>query len=139
MAAYLEKLAYLASPYTKFPGGLDAAFAAAAALTARLREANIFAFSPIVHSHPLALYGNLDPLDLSLWYPHNELMMDRCDVLLVAHLPSWEESIGIQYEIEFFEKAFKPIFDLDPYRLKMTKRVGVGESRSDFALWSAGV
>ncbi len=135
----MESLAYCATPYTKFPGGLNAAFEAAAALTARLRAAGIFVYSPIVHCHPLALYGKLDPLDLSLWYPHNELMMDRCNVLLVAHLPSWEDSIGIQYEIEFFEKAFKPIFDLDPYRLKMTKRGGKGESRADFALWEAGV
>ena len=79
-------------------------------------------YSPIAHTHPLALYGNLDPLDHLIWLPFDQAMMNAADVLLIAHMQGWQESYGIAHEIEYFETAGKPIFDLDPKTLVMTKR-----------------
>lgn len=118
-----DTLAYLATPYTKFPGGIEAAFAAACDLTARLTQTGIIVYSPIAHSHAVAKVGKLDPFDLSIWYPHNDQLMKRCDCLIVALLPSWETSVGIKYEIDFFEREAKPIFHLHPDTLRM-QRVG---------------
>lgn len=109
-----DQLAYLATPYSKYADGLDAAFAAACRLAADLVIRKINVFSPIVHSHMIARLARLDPLDHSIWLPLDEFMMRRCDVLLVAQLPGWEESVGVAHEIDFFLEAAKPVFVLTP-------------------------
>ena len=118
-----DSLGYLASVYTLYADGLDAAFEAAARIGARLLRSGIFVYSPIVHLHSMARFGRLDPLDLTLFYPHNTVMMARCDTLIVARMEGWTKSSGIAGEVEFFTKADKPIFDLDPNTLSMTKRL----------------
>ena len=115
-------LAYLATPYSKYPGGPKGAFVEAAKLAARLMLAGIKVYSPITHTHPLAVYGGIDPLDHSIWLPFDEAMMNLCGILIVAHMETWENSKGIAYEIKFFEVAEKPIFDLNIETLAMAKR-----------------
>jgi Domain of unknown function (DUF1937) len=118
-----QTLGYLATPYTKFPNGIEQAFIAAAKLTARLLRMGLQVYSPIAHTHPVGIYGGIDPLDLSIWLPFDEAMLRACDVLIVAHMESWETSKGIAHEIDFFTRAGKPIFDLDPLSLAMMKRM----------------
>lgn len=108
----MSTLAYLATPYSRYPAGPVSAFIDAATLAARLLRAGVNAYSPIAHTHPLAVYGNLDQFDHSIWLPFDELMMSRCDTLIVAHMEGWQESKGIAHEVAFFERAMKPIFDL---------------------------
>lgn len=115
-------LSYLATPYTNFPGGLQAAFRIAAKLTAALIRSGVNVYSPIAHTHPAAVYGGLDPLDHAIWMKFDEVMMERCDTLIVAHLTTWERSKGVAHEIAFFERAGKPIFDLNPRTMAMVKR-----------------
>ena len=115
-------LAYLATPYTKYKPGIDQAFIDAAKLAALLLRAGMKVYSPIVHCHTIAIHGQIDPLDHEIWIPFDEAMMTAADVLLVAHMQGWQESFGIAHEIKFFEDAGKPIFDLDPKTLVMTKR-----------------
>lgn len=117
-----ETLGYLASPYTRDTRSLVAAFQDICRIAARLHSAGIYCYSPIAHLHSFAVYGELDPLNLTLWLPHNQMMMDRCDCLIVAQMPGWDESDGIKGEVEYFEKVKKPIFDLEPNRLVLTKR-----------------
>lgn len=105
-------LAYLATPYKKYPRGMEAAFIDAARVTARLLVAGVNVYSPITHSHSLAVYGGLVGGDHAFWLPYDDLMMARCDTLIVAHMEGWRESKGIAHEIEFFKCAGKPIFDL---------------------------
>lgn len=108
------RLIYLATPYSLYPDGLEAAFVDAAKLAARLLNAGVRVYSPIVHGHPLSVHGGIDPLDHSIWLPFNESMMSVADALVVATMPSWRESKGIKYEIDYFELEGKPIFYLDP-------------------------
>lgn len=115
-------LCYLATPYTRYPGGQDIAFEHAAVLAARLLRHGITVYSPIAHTHPIATLGGIDPMDHAIWLPFDKVMMERCDVLLVAHMEGWQESFGIAEEIKFFEAERKPIFDLDPMRLTFTRR-----------------
>ena len=61
------------------------------------REGRIV-YSPIVHSHPLALLGL--PSDWPFWAEHNRAMLERSDVLAVLTLPGWKESRGVAAEIE---------------------------------------
>jgi hypothetical protein len=115
-------LAYLATPYTKYPLGIERAFIDAAALAAQLMRACVKVYSPIAHTHPLAVHGHIDPLDHAIWLPFDEAMMAAADVLIVARMEGWRESKGIAHEVEFFERAGKPIFDLDPGSLILMRR-----------------
>lgn len=118
----MTTLAYLSTPFTKYREGHELAFIHAADLTSRLIESGVHAFSPIVHGYPLSEHGNIDPLDAKFWLDFAELFMDRCDVLIVAHMTGWKDSDGIKYETEYFKRKGKPIFDLDPETMKMVRR-----------------
>lgn len=122
MTPHTAPLAYLATPYSKWPTGINDAFIEAAKLAAKLMVSGVKVYSPIAHTHPLAIYGEVDPMDHSIWLPFDEAMMQAASVLIVAHMDGWQESKGIAHEIDFFERAGKPIFDLDPDTLRMTRR-----------------
>ena len=115
-------LAYLSTPYSKFPRGLDAAFIEACKLTAALIKTGIAVYSPIAMCHPVALHGGIDPHDQAFWLDFDQAMLHACRTLIVAHMEGWQESTGIAHEIEFFEKRHRPIFDLDPRTLAMVRR-----------------
>ena len=121
-------VAYLGTPYSRYAAGLNAAYYDACRLAGNLLKIGIYCYSPIAQCHAIATHADLDKLDLKIWYPFNTLMMARCNTLLVAHLPGWQESEGIAYEIKHFEKARKPIFDLDPESLAMVRRIILPEA-----------
>lgn len=117
-----ESVAYLATPYTKYPHGLERAFADACRITAQLTQCHIKVYSPIVHCHSLCLYSDLDPLDYSIWKPINMAMLSICDPLIVAHMEGWDKSEGIADEVKVFEQLGKRIYDLDPECFTMVQR-----------------
>lgn len=110
-----DDLIYLATPYSKWSEGITMAFVEAAKITAELLKHGYKVYSPITHTHPIAMYGNVDPYDHHVWLPFDKAVMDRADALLVAKMPGWDTSKGVAFEIETFQKAGKPIFFLDPY------------------------
>lgn len=115
-------LCYLATPYSKYKDGIEAAFQDAARIAAMLLKTGIKVYSPITHTHPLAVFGELDPLDHKIWLPFDEAMMEACDALVVVHMDGWQQSYGIAHEIKVFGAARKPIFDLDPASFELTRR-----------------
>ncbi len=114
---------YLATPYSKYHKGTEAAFQDACRLAAELIRRGVHFFAPIAHTHPIAKYGYLEERDLNIWLKFDEHMMARCDALLVAHMEGWAESRGIAYETDYFIKADKPIWDLYPETMEMSERV----------------
>lgn len=107
------ELVYLATPYSKWAGGIEDAFQQAAAVAASFLKAGVKVYSPIVHTHPIAVYGGLDPLDHSVWLPFDATMMDFAEALAVAKMAGWEQSVGIRHEIDVFTKAGKPVYYVD--------------------------
>lgn len=105
-----HKLCYLATPYSKYVGGIHLAFIEASRIAAKLLQAGVKIYSPIAHTHPLAIYGNIDPLDHAIWIPFDETMMEACDALVVCEMPGWENSKGIAHEIKFFKNRNKSIY-----------------------------
>lgn len=105
-------LIYVGTPYTKYPTGIEGAFIDACKLTARLMQVGLKVYSPIAHTHPLAIYSGLDPLDLSIWLPFDAAMMGKADAMLVAMMSGWETSTGIKHEIQAFTDVGKPVFYL---------------------------
>jgi hypothetical protein len=110
-------LVYLATPYSKYPAGIEAAFIEACRISGRLVLFGVSVYSPIAHTHPIAIHGGLDPMAHELWLPFDEAIMDKSDALCVAMMDGWKESRGIAYEIAVFRRARKPVFYLDPVNM----------------------
>jgi hypothetical protein len=112
-------LVYLATPYTRYPHGREAAFQQACYLAIQCVKAGVTVFSPIVHSHPLTGEGKLDPVDGALWEFVDAPFLARCNFLLVATLEGWQDSRGIAHEIKVFERLGKPIGYLEPFTMEV--------------------
>lgn len=105
---------YLATPYSKYPEGLEAAFKVACVATADLIRAGVRVYSPIAHTHPIAHYGQMDPHDHGIWLPADAPFMQAARGLIVLKAESWEISYGIKEEIKEFAAAKKPIVYMEP-------------------------
>jgi hypothetical protein len=105
---------YLGTPYSRFKGGLDAAFRMASEATAKLIRARVPVFSPIVHSHPVAQMGGLDPLDWQLWLAEAEPFIRAACGLLIYKAPGWRRSFGIAQEVKAFRAMKKPVRAITP-------------------------
>ena len=105
---------YLATPYSKYPGGIEEAFKVACRAAADLIRAGVRVYSPIAHTHPVAIHGDIDPYAHDVWLPADEPFMRSACGLIVLRAESWEQSYGIKVEIEEFKKDGKPIFYMDP-------------------------
>lgn len=116
------ELIYLGTPYTKYIHGTHCAFTDAAELMAELLRDGTKCYSPIVHCHPIAIHGNIDPLDHKIWLQFNAVMMRKADAFLIAMMESWENSTGIQLETISFRARKIPIFYLNPTTWVVSER-----------------
>lgn len=104
------KLVYLASPYSKFPGGVDVAFELACQKAAEVMSMGHNVFCPIAHSHPIEVYGmDGEKGDHNFWLKQDFAVLDRCDELWVYMMPGWSESYGVTKEIERAKRLKLPI------------------------------
>lgn len=101
---------YLATPYSRFPGGIEDAFECACRCAAWLIRQGLSVYCPIAHTHPVAIHGGLDPLDHEIWMPADLPMMRAATGLVVAMMPSWEQSVGVKAEISQFQEDDKPVW-----------------------------
>jgi hypothetical protein len=81
---------------------------------ALLIKAGIPVFSPIAHSHPIAVNGEIDPFDHNIWLPADKLMMDAAKGLIVCKLPGWAASYGLSEEIKYFAGLNLPVVYMNP-------------------------
>jgi hypothetical protein len=105
---------YLGSPYSRFPGGITAAFDAVCFEAGRLIAAGVPVYSPIAHTHPIALAAKMDPHSRAIWMPVDRPMMDGARGLIVLMLAGWNFSEGLRQEQQVFRAANKPIRYLLP-------------------------
>lgn len=105
---------YLASPYTSPDQRLvEARFEAAEYFTAYWLRIGAPIFSPIVYCHRMALIHKL-PGDFAFWKEFNRKLLDRATDLWVLKLPGWEESLGVQSEIQMAKARNLPVAYHDP-------------------------
>lgn len=109
--------AYLASPYTHYAAGHDAAAHAAASIAAKLMRMGLSVYSPIVHGHALCQVSDIDPVNQHLWQRIDQPWVDAAQACIVATLPGWDTSRGVAHEIASFLAAGKPVIYLDPQSL----------------------
>jgi hypothetical protein len=110
-----EQYWYLATPYSSYPNGRDAAYVAACQEAALLMEAGINVFSPISHTHGIAVHGVIDGhSDNGIW--------DRVDLpfvvgargIIFCMMMGWENSDGIRRELVAFKNMLKPVIRMMP-------------------------
>lgn len=110
---------FIASPYSKYPGGLDAAFRLAVRARGLLLQCGVPCFTPIVHSHPVAFECGLDPRDLNIWLPAEEPLRKNAYGLIVLCGESWEDSEGTKLEIQEFKDLNKPVRYMQPNKITL--------------------
>lgn len=91
---------YIGSPYSHHdPAVVYDRFRRVEKFTADMLKNGHFVYSPIVHCHELAREHKL-PTDFNFWMDYNLAMLQVAKELIVCMLPGWEESKGLQAEIE---------------------------------------
>lgn len=104
---------YLASPYTHpDPAIQEERFRAVCAYAATMMRQGLRVFSPIAHTHHIALCGL--PGGWEFWEAYDRDMIARCDEVAVLCLPGWEESTGVRAEIAIAAELGLPVRYLDP-------------------------
>jgi hypothetical protein len=108
-------LYYIASPYSHNP---PAAYWEAVAAAGYLTRSGFLVYSPIIHYHTIAEQHNL-PADVHYWWPINQAMLARSDILLVLQTPEWTASAGVRMEIAWWkENKVSPIQYYTPQQLE---------------------
>lgn len=103
---------YLASPYSKYPHGLEAAYRDACKAAGFLMTQGLNVFCPIAHSHPISEFGGCRHKDHEFWMRVDRPMVDHACGMIICEMPGWQESVGIGMEIDWMNAAGKPIFYL---------------------------
>jgi hypothetical protein len=106
---------YLACPYTHRLAArrrerFEAATMAAAALMAR----GHIVYSPITHGHPIGILGRV-PGDWSYWKDHClSFLRGWAEELHIVCMPGWEDSTGVQAEIQMAADMGLPVRHMQP-------------------------
>jgi hypothetical protein len=108
---------YLASPYSHPDAEVRAAryLEAQNALVWLLGQRH-WAYSPIIHCHPLAIGHGL-PTDAAFWEDYNFAMLAAAKELMILVIPGWAESVGVNAECDFAHTHSIPVkwLECNPY------------------------
>ncbi len=105
---------YLASPYSKYPGGVEAAFNEACVNAAMLMAEGIPIFCPIAHTHPLDAYIPREKSTHAFWMKADRWAVQLAHGIIVLEMDGWQDSLGVRHEIKCFQEALKPIIPMTP-------------------------
>lgn len=113
----MKRYLYMGSPYSLYSLGIHQAWLAACETAGALILKGIPVYSPIAHMHPVAMHGNINPLDHAIWLPINEAMMEGAVGMIALCIANWKESRGLAEELKYFRAAKLPIFKIDGPRI----------------------
>ncbi|MBU6231544.1 DUF1937 family protein [Patescibacteria group bacterium] len=104
-----DGLIYLAAPYTHHSTHVrDARFQSINKAASVLMRRGFLIFSPISHTHPIAMAGSL-PTGWDFWKRYDETVLSYCCCMIVLTLPGWQESKGVCSEIGIAKSIPIPI------------------------------
>jgi len=108
-----KTLTYLATPYSHADAAVRLRrFEVVNRVAAELMREGKYIFSPISHTHPIALAGDL-PLGFDFWQGYDEAILAACCEIIVLKQEGWEESTGVQAEIALGIKLGIPVTYMD--------------------------
>jgi len=103
------KKIYLATPYSHPDLTIRLArFEAINKVAGELMRKGCLVFSPISHTHPIAVAGNL-PLGWEFWAAYDRSFIEWCDEVHVFQQDGWQESTGVVAEIKLAKEMNKPV------------------------------
>lgn len=109
-----SELTYLACPYSHKDETVKVSrFEAANKASSKLMKEGQYIFSPISHTHPIALAGGL-PGGWDFWEGYDRRILSCCDKIVVLRVPGWETSTGVQAEIKIGQELGIPVEYMDP-------------------------
>jgi hypothetical protein len=90
---------YLACPYSHpDPTVREKRFRSANHYAAYLLRQGHIVFSPLSHSHPIAVQCGLPETDFEFWQAFSFAFVDWAEVIHVLMLDGWDTSIGVEAE-----------------------------------------
>lgn len=105
---------YLATPYFHEDSTIrHFRFLTASRIAGRLIASGQHVFCPIAHSHSIAAEWEL-PKGFDYWREYDMWFLSRCDKVLVVKMHGWEQSKGVQAEIEMATKLGIPVEYIEP-------------------------
>lgn len=109
----MTELIYLASPYSHDCKMFEMMrYHSAMRACVAMMNRGLHVFSPIVHSHPMAIKHDL-PKDFAFWVAYNRRWIDACDSLAVLAIDGWRESKGVNGEAEYALSLGKRVWYVD--------------------------
>jgi hypothetical protein len=111
------ELVYLAAPYThsdKFV--VEGRMRNLCIVDAALMKRGVMTASPLM-KHFLLEHADL-PGDWDYWKDYAEVLLSKCDKMIVVMMHGWEESVGVQAEIRLCGKFGIPVEYIDPFTLE---------------------
>ena len=117
----MDYFAYVASPYT--PLGVsnkkekkkirEERYEKVSEFCAGCLNKGLFVYSPIVHCHELAKKFNM-PTDAAYWREYNSVMLRASGGLWVYTLNGWDQSDGVQGELDIAHDNKVSVAFVDP-------------------------
>ena len=105
---------YLASPYThEDPSVMEQRFDAACRAAGKLMAQGYVVFSPIAHTHPIAVRCEL-PRGWDYWERFDRQFIEACQKVLVLRIDGWHTSKGVAAEVKLAESRGIPVDYIDP-------------------------
>lgn len=100
----MKPLSYLACPYShRSPTVMASRFNIANKVAGELIKMGYIIFSPISHTHPIALACDL-PLGFVYWNKFDTAYISVSSVLFVILIDGWRRSIGVQNEMKIAQQ-----------------------------------
>ena len=100
-------LVYIASPYSDSDlAVMQARYEVVRDVTLRIicEQKVVIPYSPIAYTHQFGEIGGID------WYEWDFKFLHRCDRMLVVQMDGWEDSVGIQKELEYCKRNLIRIY-----------------------------
>ena len=109
-----KTLVYLATPYSDpDPTVRQERFEVVNVVAARLMRDGVHIFSPISHTHPIAIAGDL-PKGWDFWETYNRAILAACCKVIIVRQVGWEKSVGVGNEIRIAGEINIPVEYIDP-------------------------
>ena len=100
---------YLATAYSHSdPAVMEQRFDLACRIAGRLMARGEIVFSPIAHTHPIAVRCEL-PRGWQFWHQYDREMISRASRVLVVKNDGWQTSIGVAEEIKIAKSLGIPV------------------------------
>lgn len=105
---------YLASPYSDPDSAvMEQRFDAVCRKAGELMKAGEVIYSPIAHTHPIAVRTGL-PRDWEFWQRFDREMLRCASEVRILKLPGWETSNGVCAERTIAHELGIPVVEIDP-------------------------